>query len=121
MLEVKTEKKTVYSIKLFEPKLASDEKNFLIELTKLVKIEGFILILEVYGEKGFSTEGKKQLGLWYRENKSILGQNCQAIFRVDPSSREKLSEASLQKAFPCPYYVTESKDKALSIIFDTFF
>lgn len=107
MLKVQIFPSNITLISLVEPREPRDEKDFFIALDNLLENERFGLIIEILGEKVFSHEAKKQLGIWFKQNKEVFRSRCFGIARIKPSEIDGLSvkSLSLQRAMPCPYTV----------------
>ncbi len=114
MLRVLKGKGNTHHIELTSPRQESDEELFFAALDEVLNLDNFKIILEVRGEKSFSPEAKRRLGIWFKENKGILKERCQGLIRVSENAKakERLSARALSLAMPCPYRVFDNLKEA---------
>ena len=118
MFSLKKNQQSIAIIEIFEPRDSTDEIKFMGALNDLLKEESFGMVISITGEKHFSDNAKKELGIWFRNNKDLLSKKCFGFARVKPHEDDELSQKSLamQKAMPCPYFVKSTIEKALKCL-----
>lgn len=113
MLKISREEDNIFVLEIFEPRLATDEKEFILFLDEVFQNSKFGIVLSVTGHKFFSLEGKKTFNMWFKENKDKLKRQCFGFARVssETSKMLKLTSKALRLAMPCRYEVfNEKKD-----------
>lgn len=107
--------KDIFSLEINDPREEKDETEFLSFLDSVLSKNTFGLILKVEGEKSFSPEAKKALGVWFKENKPILKSKCFGFARVNQNAKKmgRLKSKALSLAMPCPYTVLHTTEEAL--------
>lgn len=118
MLKITQHEDNIYHIEIKSPRLENDPKVFYKFLCDVVLEDEFGIILEVDGEKNFNPESKKDLNLWFKSNKELLGNKCKGFLRVKTENFNPEPEKikALEAAFPCPYGVFDSVDAAKDFI-----
>jgi len=120
MLDITEIEKGIFHVEIKNPRMVNDEDLFLTFLSKSLLFNEFRLILSIEGEKKFTKEGRKNLGIWFKANKEELGLRCLGFIRlkdeiIHPNDK-KLK--SMQLAMPCPYNVHTSLDGGLKWLKD---
>ena len=105
-------------IEIFEPRDSTDETKFMDALDDLLKEDRFGMIISITGEKHFSLKAKKDLGIWFKDNKKKLKEKCFGFIRIKPNEDESLTKKSqaMKNAMPCPYDVKSTIAKAQAAI-----
>lgn len=118
MFSLKKNSQSIATIEIFEPRDSNDEIKFMDALNELLKEDAFGMIVSITGEKHFSLEAKKDLGIWFKNNKEKLREKCFGFIRIKPNEDESLSKKSLamKNAMPCPYDVKSTIAKAQAAI-----
>ena len=116
MLVINNVKNNIYTITIASPRQAQDEIDFMNFLNEIVDMDSFGLVLSVEGEKSFSQSGKRELGIWFKTNKKILGYKCIGFARVseDASKVDTLKSRAMRLAMPCPYIVLPNVRQAVA-------
>lgn len=107
MLKITKEPNNIFLIEISLPRMIDDEVQFIDFLKNVFKHKRFGLILSVEGEKAFSHEAKKDLGLWFRQFSSDLENQCLGFARIDIAAEQSknFTKKSLINSMPCPYQV----------------
>lgn len=118
MIDIQEFEGNAFMVSLHSPKAVDDEKNFLGFLDALLELTHFGFILSVEGESSFSIEAKKQLNLWFKENRSTISSRCFAFVRlVQGGDAGKFKTKALENALGCPYFVESSLEESISSLF----
>ena len=70
----------------------------------LTKKQAFTMVIQAKPSSEFSPEARKQLGLWFKDNRQRLGDYCRGVARQVQSSEEgeRVVSPNMQKAMPFP-------------------
>lgn len=103
-----------WELSLVAPKQDDDFRLYLRELNKLLEQESFVCLMISDGSSHFDHEQKRELNIWFRNNKAELKKRCKGFCRVvsQQSLTSKLSSKALQLALGVPYFVTTQKELA---------
>ncbi|MCW7555150.1 hypothetical protein NX722_21485 [Endozoicomonas gorgoniicola] len=92
-----------------------DVQQWLNELSAyLDKRQPFSMVIEANPESRFSPEARRDFGLWFKENRVLLGSYCCGVARVVSSAREgdRVVSENMKKAMPFPMVAMTSSDEA---------
>lgn len=114
MIDINKLDGNVFIISITTPRKSDDENILLDFLNEVLEFKSFGLILNVEGNRSFTAEGKKSLGIWFKLNKKQLGEKCRGFARVSSSvtKLDKLKSKALRLAMPCPYIVLRNTIEA---------
>ncbi|UYM17867.1 hypothetical protein [Endozoicomonas euniceicola] len=82
-----------------------DVQQWLSELSAyLDKRQPFSMVIEAKPESRFSPEARKNFGLWFKENRVLLGRYCCGVARIVGSATEgeRMVSENMKKAMPFP-------------------
>lgn len=116
MLSVSQYDGNVFHLKIYAPREPQDENEFFTFLDSLLDGKMFSLIIEIDGEKSFSHEAKRNLGIWFKGNQLILKQRCLGIIRIRNSHVVTARDEAMKRAMPCNYQIASSLDMALQYL-----
>lgn len=76
----------------------------------------FGLLTQTSDQSDFSDQGRKAMGLWFKQQRELLAKWCVGVSRVAPSKNdvERLAGPKMQAAMPCPIYASEDRSVALA-------
>lgn len=116
MFTVEKLENDIYKVSLIPPKSETDAEDFFEFFENIVKEPSFSLILTTQGAASFSPENKKRLNVWFKNNKEELGKRCLGLARITQRNDllAKFASKAMTFAMPCPYYVTNNEDDAMS-------
>ena len=103
---------------IFGNRIEEDEIKFMDFLDNLKGETNFGIILEVSGEKGFSATGKRNLNLWFKNNKDLLSKECIGFVRIRNGKEEIKNQIQdrIASVFPCPYLNVNCLEDAQSFL-----
>ena len=80
----------------------------------LDKKQPFSIIMSAQPDSQFSPEARKEMGLWFKENRSNLGEHCCGIARVVDSVEHgnRVVSDNMKKAMPVPMKAFLSQEDA---------
>ncbi|MCG8492339.1 MAG: hypothetical protein MI743_12045 [Sneathiellales bacterium] len=86
--------------------LIAEQEAFLHVLNRLSEEkEPFVVLTRSEGESPLSTENRKRMNLWFKENREFLGHMCLGTVRVQSGFTDDHYEGSnMQKGMPFPLY-----------------
>ncbi|MGI9280128.1 MAG: hypothetical protein ACR2PX_10945 [Endozoicomonas sp.] len=105
----------IVTVSFNRPASDDDANQWLLDLSELLAREQpFSLIIQAKPNSEFSPEARKNLGLWFKENRENLGECCLGIARVVISEEEgdRVVSDNMQKAMPFPMVACLDFDKA---------
>ena len=105
----------IMTIELIAPPDESDFSDFMQALNHLLTNDQFLCLMLSDGSSKFSPEDKKELGLWFKQHKTLLKDKCKGFCRVVSSQTlsQRLSSKAMALAMPFPYSVTTDLNEAL--------
>ena len=110
----------VVAVSFNHPATDEEAEAWLQKLTKLLEKEKpFSMVIQAKPNSEFSAEARKQLGLWFKDNRQQLGRYCRGVARHVRSSEEgeRVVSPNMQKAMPFPMQAflnwDDAKDWAL--------
>lgn len=116
MFSIKKMPNSIFVIEIFAPRDQYDEVHFMTALKDSLKEDSFGLVISISGDQHFSSQAKKDLGIWFKNNKDKLKKQCLGIARVKPFEDESQLKKSLamKNAMPCPYHVVPSLEEGIA-------
>ncbi len=118
MINLSHLKNRVFHLNFSAPTHSQDFQILMDFLTAdLAKIGPIVLILETDGKGGFEPAHKRELSLWFKNNKKYLKENLLGLVRIcsNISVFTRLSSKAFSAAMPCPYYVEENLNLATAL------
>ncbi|WP_422410426.1 MULTISPECIES: hypothetical protein [unclassified Endozoicomonas] len=95
----------IVTVSFNRPACDDDARQWLVDLSELLAREQpFSLIIQAKPNSEFSPEARRELGLWFKENRIKLGAFCRGIARVVLSEQEgdRVVSDNMKKAMPFP-------------------
>ncbi|WP_153301523.1 hypothetical protein [Endozoicomonas arenosclerae] len=95
----------IVTVSFNRPASDEDAGQWLNNLSELLgREQSFSLIIQAKPNSEFSPEARRQLGLWFKENRDLLGEHCCGVARVVLSEEEgeRVVSDNMKKAMPFP-------------------
>lgn len=95
----------IVTVSFNRPASDDDARQWLLDLSELLlKEQSFSLIIQAKPNSEFSPEARRQMGLWFKENRKKLGAFCCGIARIVLSEEEgdRVVSDNMKKAMPFP-------------------
>ena len=115
----------IVSVSFNYPATDQDALVWMRELSALLaKQQRFSLIMQAKPNSKFSPAARRELGLWFKDNRQQLGIYCCGVVRLVHSTAEgeRMVSDKMQKAMPFPMKATldwkEARDWAVAQIND---
>lgn len=89
--------------------------HWLREMDALIdKKQPFGLLTKTTSESDFSDLARKAMGLWFKQQKELIGRWCVGVSRVAPNQDavQRMAGEKMQAAMPCPIFASASEDEA---------
>ena len=80
----------------------------------LAHAKPFGLLTQTLEDSHFSQEGRRELGLWFKQSRELLAKYCVGVSRLapNPEAIERLAGPKMQAAMPCPIFASTEHEEA---------
>ncbi|MRI33037.1 hypothetical protein EOPP23_08580 [Endozoicomonas sp. OPT23] len=104
------------TIKFNSPASDAEARQWFADMSAmLARKEPFVMVMEAQPDSQFSPEARKEMSIWFKGNRSLLGEYCLGTARIVESEEhgQRVVSDNMQKAMPFPMKAFLSRTDAI--------